>query len=119
LVLAKLQAGLVLNVGLESLKEGITRIVNGLSEQRRGPGQFGQRISRRVAESAECAKWALCGEGTRGHGDSTENSEEPQFLFWLHSESIFMRFGFQNEHYGILRSAAQKRCLIFKNFCQS
>ena len=32
LVLAKLQVGLVLNFGLERIKEGITRIVNGLPE---------------------------------------------------------------------------------------
>jgi len=31
-VLAKLQLGLVLNFGLERMKEGITRIVNGLPE---------------------------------------------------------------------------------------
>jgi GxxExxY protein len=32
LVLAKMQLGLVLNFGLERMKDGITRIVNGLSE---------------------------------------------------------------------------------------
>jgi GxxExxY protein len=32
LVLAKLQLGLVLNFGLEYLKDGITRVVNGLPE---------------------------------------------------------------------------------------
>ncbi len=32
LVLAKLQLGLVLNFGLERMKDGITRIVNGLPE---------------------------------------------------------------------------------------
>jgi GxxExxY protein len=32
LVLAKLQLGLVLNFGLERMKDGITRIVNGLAE---------------------------------------------------------------------------------------
>jgi hypothetical protein len=32
LVLAKLQAGLVLNFGLERIKEGITWMVNGLPE---------------------------------------------------------------------------------------
>jgi GxxExxY protein len=32
LVLAKLQVGLVLNFGLERIKDGITRIVNGLPE---------------------------------------------------------------------------------------
>jgi GxxExxY protein len=34
LVLAKLQLGLVLNFGLEYLKDGITRVVNGLPENR-------------------------------------------------------------------------------------
>jgi GxxExxY protein len=33
LVLAKLQLGLVLNFGLERMKDGITRIVNGLPEE--------------------------------------------------------------------------------------
>lgn len=32
LVLARLQLGLVLNFGLETMRDGITRIVNGLSE---------------------------------------------------------------------------------------
>jgi len=32
-VLAKLQLGLVLNFGLERLKDGITRIINGLPEE--------------------------------------------------------------------------------------
>ena len=32
LILAKLQIGLVLNFGLERMKDGITRIVNGLPE---------------------------------------------------------------------------------------
>jgi len=41
----KLQAGLVLNIGLEPLKEGITRIVHGLPE--------GKESSRRGAENAE------------------------------------------------------------------
>ena len=35
LVLAKLQLSLVLNFGLELMKEGITRVVNGLPEQPR------------------------------------------------------------------------------------
>ena len=34
MVLAKLQLGLVLNFGLEYLKDGITRVVNGLPENR-------------------------------------------------------------------------------------
>jgi GxxExxY protein len=33
LVLARLQLGLLLNFGLETMKEGITRIVNGLPDQ--------------------------------------------------------------------------------------
>ena len=39
LVLAKLQLGLVLNFGLERMKAGITRIVNGLPEETDTPGQ--------------------------------------------------------------------------------
>jgi len=39
LVLAKLQLGLVLNFGLERMKDGITRIVNGLPEETDTPGQ--------------------------------------------------------------------------------
>jgi GxxExxY protein len=35
LVLAKLQLGLILNFGLETMKDGITRIVNGLPEEPR------------------------------------------------------------------------------------
>lgn len=38
LVLTKLQVGLVLNFGLDKLKDGITRIVNGLPES--PPAQF-------------------------------------------------------------------------------
>ena len=38
LVLAKLQLGLVLNFGLERMKDGITRIVNGLPEPQ-SPGE--------------------------------------------------------------------------------
>ncbi len=45
LVLAKLQAGIVLNFGLERIKDGITRIVNGLPE--------GEELSRREDECAE------------------------------------------------------------------
>lgn len=40
LVLAKLQLGLVLNFGLELMKEGITRVVNGLPENPRPPKDF-------------------------------------------------------------------------------
>ena len=47
LVLAKLQ-GLVLNFDLERIKDGITRIVNGLPE--------GKELSRREDESAEEGK---------------------------------------------------------------
>jgi hypothetical protein len=53
LVLAKLQLGLVLNFGLERMKGGITRIVNGLPEP---PGTIEgvkREFSRRVAETAE------------------------------------------------------------------
>jgi len=39
LVLTKLQLGLVLNFGLERMKDGITRIVNGLPEETDTPGQ--------------------------------------------------------------------------------
>ena len=39
LVLAKLQLGLVLNFGLERMKDGIARIVNGLPEETDPPGQ--------------------------------------------------------------------------------
>jgi len=39
LVLTKLQLGLVLNFGLERMKDGITRIVNGLPEETDPPGQ--------------------------------------------------------------------------------
>ena len=48
LVLANLQAGLVLNFGLEPIKDGITRIVNGLPE--------GKERSRREDEGAEEGK---------------------------------------------------------------
>ena len=37
LVLARLKLGLVLNFGLETIKEGITRIVNGLPEGPKPP----------------------------------------------------------------------------------
>lgn len=40
LVLAKLQLGLVLNFGLELMKDGITRIVNGLPEAPKPPQDF-------------------------------------------------------------------------------
>jgi GxxExxY protein len=40
LVLAKLQLGLVLNFGLETMKDGITRVVNGLPDQSCLPKQF-------------------------------------------------------------------------------
>lgn len=40
LVLARLQLGLVLNFGLELMKHGITRIVNGLPEAPKPPGNF-------------------------------------------------------------------------------
>jgi GxxExxY protein len=40
LVLAKLQLGLVLNFGLERMKEGITRIVNGLPDDPKPPTEF-------------------------------------------------------------------------------
>jgi GxxExxY protein len=40
LVLARLQLGLVLNFGLELMKDGITRIVNGLPEKPKPPGNF-------------------------------------------------------------------------------
>jgi len=40
LVLAKLQLGLVLNFGLETMKEGITRVVNGLPESPSPPKLF-------------------------------------------------------------------------------
>jgi GxxExxY protein len=40
LVLAKLQLGLVLNFGLELMKDGITRIVNGLPEEPRPARDF-------------------------------------------------------------------------------
>lgn len=40
LVLARLQLGLVLNFGLELMKDGITRIVNGLPEAPKPPGNF-------------------------------------------------------------------------------
>ncbi len=53
LVLAKLQLGLVLNFGLERMKEGITRIVNGLPEAPKSNSEDGQDISRRDAEGAE------------------------------------------------------------------
>ena len=39
LVLTKLQLGLVLNFGLERMKDGITRIANGLPEETDTPGQ--------------------------------------------------------------------------------
>jgi len=47
LVLAKLQLGLVLNFGLEAMKDGIIRIVNGL------PEITADQSSRRGAEGAE------------------------------------------------------------------
>jgi len=53
LVLAKLQLGLVLNFGLERMKHGITRIVNGLPEGTSPMEEAGSRGSRRVAEAAE------------------------------------------------------------------
>jgi GxxExxY protein len=40
LVLAKFQLGLVLNFGLELMKDGITRIVNGLPEAPKPPRNF-------------------------------------------------------------------------------
>ena len=40
LVLARLQLGLVLNFGLDLMKDGITRIVNGLPEAPKPPGEF-------------------------------------------------------------------------------
>ena len=40
LVLAKLQLGLVLNFGLELMKDGIIRVVNGLPEAPKPPADF-------------------------------------------------------------------------------
>jgi GxxExxY protein len=56
LVLANLQLGLVLNFGLERMKDGITRIVNGLAEPASQPGQIEKGLARRVAEAAEKSK---------------------------------------------------------------
>jgi GxxExxY protein len=56
LVLAKLQLGLVLNFGLERMKDGITRIANGLAEPTGQPGKIEKDSARRVAEDAEKSK---------------------------------------------------------------
>ena len=47
LVLAKLKVGLVLNFGLEQIKDGITRIVNGLPEMKRRRNRAQSRRERR------------------------------------------------------------------------
>jgi GxxExxY protein len=56
LVLAKLQLGLVLNFGLERMKDGITRIVNGYPEVSAQVAENKSGVSRRDAEGAEEAK---------------------------------------------------------------
>jgi iron complex transport system substrate-binding protein len=61
LVLAKLQLGLVLNFGLERMKDGITRIVNGLAEPTSQPGESDGELARRDAEAAEQTKTAESG----------------------------------------------------------
>lgn len=54
--LANLQLGLVLNFGLERMKDGITRIVNGLPEPPSPMEEVECGFSRRVAETAEKSK---------------------------------------------------------------
>src|SRR5580658_340788 len=56
LVLAQLQLGLVLNFGLERMKEGIRRIVNGLPEPSGSIEKAEGEFSRRAAEGAEKSK---------------------------------------------------------------
>jgi GxxExxY protein len=56
LVLVTFQFGLVLNFGLERMKDGITRIVNGLAEPTGQPGINEKDPARRVAEAAEKIK---------------------------------------------------------------
>ena len=66
LVLAKLQLGLVLNFGLELMKDGITRIVNGLAESPSQPEAMAGGFPRRGAEAAEKSKT------TGSQGDSAD-----------------------------------------------
>jgi hypothetical protein len=50
------QLGLVLNFSLERMRDGITRIVNGLPEPPRPSEKIERGFSRRVAEDAEKSK---------------------------------------------------------------